>query len=114
MAILRKTPRINLLNAASLVTFAIFADIVGAIISLIPGVSILVTIVGWLILNLWFTMLGVGFMDGRRIGTMLASIVVEAMPVLNILPGFTVAVIAIIIMVKSEDKLGIKLPIVSK
>jgi hypothetical protein len=110
MLITKKPSKINFVNAAGLIIFGLIVDIIGALIGWIPGISLLISVIGWSIVNLWLTLLGIGFMNGRRIGTMFTSMIVEAVPVLNILPGFTVAIIAIIIMVKSEEKLGIKLP----
>lgn len=97
------------MGAAAMITLALVADVIGALLGLI-GASILIVIPFWIIMYLWFTLLGISLMNARRLGTAITGSVIEMIPVLNILPGFTVAIIAIIIMIKSEDKLGITLP----
>ena len=106
----KPSPRINTLNAIGLISLAALLDI----ISLIPLINIAVDLLAMIIFGLWFYLLGVGFINPRRFITALAALIVEFIPILSGLPGFTVAVIATIVMVKSEDRLGFKLPLLGK
>lgn len=106
----QKPQRINNFQGASLILVAIILDL----LSLIPVVNILVSGLAVLIFGVWFYMLGVGFINPRRFAAAAMSFLVEIIPFISWLPGITVAVITTIIMVKSEDKLGIKLPVPGK
>ena len=98
--------RINNITAGFMIAVAIVFDL----ISIIPFINILVDIVAWLVFGFWFALLGVGFINPRRFAVMATSFIVGAIPVVSTLPELTVAIIVTILMVKSEDKLGIKLP----
>ena len=98
--------RIDNVTAGLMITVAVIFDI----LSLIPLLNILVDIIAWLIFGLWFTLRGISFLNPRRFATFAVSFIVGLIPILSILPELTLAIIATILMVKSEDRLGIKLP----
>lgn len=101
-----KKSRINNFSAGSLILVALLLDLV----SLIPVVNIVSSFLAILIFGVWFYILGVGFINPKRFATAIIALVVEMVPVISWLPGLTAAVIATVIMVKSEDRLGIKIP----
>jgi hypothetical protein len=105
-----KPQRINSLNAGLLILAAIIFDL----LSIIPLINVITAFVAWLIFGVWFYLLGVGFMNPKRFATIAVSLIIGVIPVLSVLPELTVAIIAIIIMVKSEDKFGLKIPLSGK
>ena len=88
----------------------IFTALIFDVLSIIPWVNIITDIAAILLFGLWFMLLGVGFMNPRRIATWATAGIIEAIPILSILPGITVGVAATIFMVKLEDKTGLKIP----
>lgn len=101
-----KPRRINSLNAGLLIFVAIIFDL----LSIIPFLNVITSFVAWLIFLVWFYILGVGFINPKRFATIAISFIIGVIPILSILPELTIAIIATIIMVKSEDRLGIKIP----
>lgn len=106
----QKPQRISNFQGACLIVVALFFDL----LSLIPVVNVLVSGLAVLLFGVWFYMLGVGFINPRRFVTAAITYLMETIPFISWLPSLTVAVTAIILMVKSEDKLGIKIPVPSK
>lgn len=96
-------PRIDNVTAGLMVALAVAFDL----LSLIPFVNIVVDVAALVSYGIWFAIKGVGFINPRRFATMVVTVVVEAIPALSVLPGFTVAIIATILMIKSEDRLGV-------
>ena len=101
-----KRQRINSVTTIFMVTTAIIFDL----ISLIPIVNIVSELVAYVVFGVWFYLLGVGFMNPKRFATAAVSAVIGFIPFVSMLPELTIAVVVVIFMVKSEDKLGIKLP----
>jgi hypothetical protein len=85
----QKPQRISNVMAALMIALAVVFDL----LSLIPLVNILVDFIAWVTFGLWLLFLGVGFMNARRLATMLTSVTIEAIPFLSFLPGITVAII---------------------
>lgn len=58
---------------------------------------------------LWLALLGVSFIDGKKRGSKFASViatsVIELIPVLDALPGMTIGLIALVHSSRQEDKL---------
>ncbi len=98
--------RISLLSATGLILTAFILD-VG---SLIPLVNWITAGMATIIFGIWFYLLGISFINPKLLGSALVSFIIETIPFLSWLPSLTAAVIAVIIIVKSEDRLGIKLP----
>lgn len=105
-----KRKRIGLLSIIFMPMVAVFFDI----LDLIPGINLVAGIGFWIVMTLWLTLLGVSMFSVRRLATAGASIIIGVIPFLSALPQLTLATIAIILMVKSEDSLGIKLPLSKK
>ena len=91
----------------SLLFFMIAVAVIFDLLSLIPFVNIVVDVVAILTFGLWFAIKGLGFLNPRRFATMMVTVIVEAVPALSVLPAFTASIIATILMIKSEDRLGI-------
>jgi hypothetical protein len=102
----RKPQRIGIVSIIFLIITAIIFDL----ISLIPFVNIVSGLIAYAVFGIWFYILGVGFMNPKRFATAAVSAVIGFIPFLSMLPELTIAVIVVILMVKSEDTLGIKLP----
>lgn len=94
-----------------MVTVALFYDFVQAIISLlhiIPALgnlmaaiaTALLSAVAWLTFYFWFKLHGIHFNTAKRALTMGSGFIIELIPVLNILPGWTLAVILVILTTK--------------
>ena len=98
----------------AMIAVALLFDVVNASLNLIPFLgqilSVLVSIVAYCTFGFWFLKRGVGFANPKRAVTFFGSGVIEAIPVLNILPGVTLGVALTIAMVQLEDKTGIKMP----
>lgn len=101
-----------------MVVVALLFDLVNAAVNLIPFLgqvfSILISIVGYCTFGLWFMKRGVGFVDPRKAASFFGSGIIEAIPILNILPGLTIGVFLTILVVQLEDKTGVKTPSLKK
>ena len=104
----KMTDRVGLATMMFLPMMAVFFDI----LDLIPGVSVVAAIGYWVVAGIWLFLLGVSPFNVRRIATAGVSVVVGIFPFLSALPQLTIATIITLAMIKSEDKLGIKLPLV--
>jgi hypothetical protein len=95
-------------TALFMIVVALIYDAIGAILDfLLIGIvlnPIFVTPFGWLHFYVWFKRREVNFMDStKRAITMFLMGLFEEIPILNALPGWTVGVIILIIIVRSED-----------
>ncbi len=103
----KQKERITTTTAMLMVGLAIFFDI----LSIIPVVNWFTAIAAWLCFFIWFAVLEVRFMTIKRALPAIISFIVELVPILSIIPGLTLGIIVIIIMIKLEDKTGIKIPL---
>ncbi len=92
---MKASPKISGLNAIGLVIVSLFFDI----LSFVPLLNIITGLIGWFIFSLWFFLLGFGLLEGRRLVTMMSSMIIEVVPFLSWLPTMTIGVIALILMV---------------
>lgn len=85
-------------------TVAIIFDVILALISLIPFVgwiiNALISVVAFLTFFMWFRTKGIKFNSPRKMASLPAGFLLELIPYLNILPGWTVAVF----MTTASDK----------
>ena len=85
---------------------ALFYDVIQAGLDLLPFVgwilSPLVSIPAFLTFYIWFKIYGRNFMTPKRALAMGAGVIIEMIPILNILPGWTVAVLFLIGLEKAE------------
>ena len=97
-----------------MIAVALLFDAMNAGINFIPFLgqilSVLVSIVAYCTFGFWFMKRGVGFANPKSAASFFGSGLIEAIPVLNILPGVTIGVALTIAMVQLEDKTGIKMP----
>lgn len=106
-----KGPQISNINAGFMIATALIFDAVQVLLTisvfLIP-LSWLVTGLSITIFGVWFAVLGVNYMSGRKAGikmlSALTATVGELVPVINALPAFTAGVVMIIISTRLEDK----------
>jgi|SRR3989338_3676382 len=98
--------RIDNLTAGFMITTAVFFDLV----SLIPIVNIISTPIGYFIIFWWFYNKKVKLFNLKGTIWALVTGTIEFIPAVSILPSITVYTIRTIMMVKSEDGLGIKIP----
>ena len=99
----KRRNRIGLVSTIFMPVVAIIFDI----FSFIPFVGAL----GWIVFTIWFFLLGISPFTIKRLATMISSTIIELIPWISLLPSVTIGVIVIIIMIKSEDALGVKLPL---
>lgn len=89
-----------------LLQFLLTLTVVGALFTLLFG------FVGFIIYAIWFLILGVNYIQGRKaaakLGTLIATWVVEFMPLLNALPSMTVGVLLIALISRAEDRATFK------
>lgn len=98
-----KRNRTGLATIVCMPPMALFFDL----LSIIPFLGS----IAWVTFTIWFYLLGVSPFNVRRLAVIGTSVIIEMFPKLSLIPSVTIGVIAIIVMVKSEDKLGIKLPL---
>lgn len=110
----RQPSRIDTGTGAMMIAVALLFDTMNAGINLIPFLGqilgVLVSIVAYCTFGFWFMKRGVGFTNPKRAVTFFGSGLIEAIPILNVLPGVTVGVVLTVLMVQFEDKTGIKMP----
>ncbi len=92
--------RISKPTKVALISTSIVIDI----LSIIPIVNWIVWVLNWIIFPIWLKFLGVSYLKAKRLGAALTGAVIELIPVLSILPGYTVSMILIIRSVEKEDK----------
>ncbi|MBA3551212.1 hypothetical protein H0W32_03330 [Patescibacteria group bacterium] len=93
--------RISQKQAVALIIVALIFDI----LSLIPVVNWIVWILNWLTFPLWFKLHGVSYIHGKRLALAGLSSIIEIIPFLSILPGYTVSMILMVRNVRHEDKI---------
>ncbi len=110
----KSEPKIDKITGAMMIAVAVLFDIANAGINLIPVLgqilAVLISIVGYCTFTLWFWQRGSGVVNPKRTATFFGSGIIEAIPVLNILPAITLGVFLTVSMVQLEDRTGIKLP----
>ena len=98
----------------AMIATALLFDGINAAVNLIPFLgqvlSVLVSIIAYMLFAFWFLMRGVGFVNPKRAVSFFGSSTIELIPILNVLPGVTLGVVLTIYMVKLEDTAGIKMP----
>src|SRR3990167_4763114 len=84
------------ITIAFMISVALFYDAIQAIIQIIPILgqilSSLIGIFAFLTFYLWFKLKGFNFATPKRAGYLGGGLLVELIPILNILPAWTLAV----------------------
>ncbi len=100
----QKQHRMGWVGISGLLVVGIILDLV----TLIPGAGTLLAPPVWIAINTYLWIIGCGIVNAKRLSTSLISMVGEMIPALQALPINILGIIAIIIMVRLEDKTGIK------
>jgi|GEM_PF-6589739 len=100
--------RISFVTAFFLIATAVTFDLIGGLAAFVPGLGTVVAVFAYILFFLWFALLGVQFMSGKKalqkLGTMAVGFIVEALPFLGALPALTMSVILIVLITYAEDK----------
>lgn len=110
-----KPRRITNTTAVLMLATAVLVDLIQFLLTLLGGAGLVlntfVAIFAGFTFWLWFKFKGVGFInDPKRFLTLMAESIGEVIPALNNLPIFVAGVAITIILVRIEDKTGIKIP----
>ncbi len=108
--------RISILNAVSMIGFALFCDGIQGFAVFLNGVPAIGTIIdvafSWIIsifatvvFGVWFAICGVygGQNASKKMLIMFSTVVVELVPIIDALPAITFGVVALIIQTRIED-----------
>lgn len=105
--------RISAIESGLMIAVAVIYDLIQAALVWILGwVGVgfigawLVTIWATMTFGLWFTLKGASIMSGKRAATLGLGTLIEAMPLLNSLPGWTVSTIISLFVTRAEDILA--------
>lgn len=123
MAEARKKPRVGDFTAGLLICFALLCDLIQFVLSFLHVVPIagnalafvlvlFVTIIAYISLGLWFALLGINYFTGKKAAlkvlTMLATIGIELIPLVDALPAITAGTIVMVLVSRLEDTTGLK------
>lgn len=97
--------RIGMFSSVVLICIAGFFDI----LTLIPGLGDILGIVFWTIASVYLYTKGVGMFSGKKIATSAISFVVELIPAIQALPALTAGIIAVLLIIRIEDKTGMSI-----
>lgn len=105
-----KRNRIDNIQAMFMIGVAAMVDFVqGLLTAGFIGiiVSSFISIFTWLMFYLWFKLNGIGFLDqGTRLAvTIWGGAFIEILPIINVLPAWTISVVIMFFIVRSEDAL---------
>lgn len=87
--------------------FLVIAAIIADLISLIPFVGTVSGPLFWIIVSWYLWKKGCGLFNPRRFATEIISSVIEIIPAIQALPAATAGIIAVIVMIRLEDRTGI-------
>jgi len=101
--------RISFVTGLFLIATAAVFDGVSFLLTPLLGLGSIVTVFAYILLFVWFALLGVQFMSGKKalqkLGTMGGTAIIDALPVIGgLAPAITVGVIIVIIITYFEDK----------
>lgn len=107
--------RINIFESGLMIAVAVIYDLVQIALTWILGWigigfigSWLITIWAAMTFGLWFTLKGASIMSGKRAASLGFGTLIEAIPLLNSLPGWTVSTIISLSATRAEDVLAQK------
>jgi len=83
--------------------------IIGDLLSLIPFVGTAVAPVFWICFTYYGWKKGLGLINPKKVVTTALSVGAEVAPLLQFLPALAAGIVAILLMVRAEDKTGISL-----
>lgn len=85
-----------------LITVAAFFDA----LSLIPFVGTIMGPIFWVIVGVYLWTKGMGIFNGKKLAATLVSFAIELFPGIQALPGLIAGIVAILIIIRIEDKTG--------
>ena len=102
----KKEPRISNFTAGFMIVFVLLVEGIQialdfALIGVV--VNFAITFFAQIVIAFWFWMKNVSFRSTKKIVTIGVSLLIEFIPVIDILPGFLVQTVAIILLTKAED-----------
>ncbi|MBI4135954.1 MAG: hypothetical protein HY481_00150 [Candidatus Vogelbacteria bacterium] len=105
--------RISIWESGLMVAVAVIYDLVQITLTWLLGWigigfigSWLMTLWAGMTFGLWFTLKGASIMSGKRAASFGIGAIIEAIPLLNTLPGWTVSVIISLSVTRAEDILA--------
>jgi hypothetical protein len=81
--------------------------------SIIPIVNFFAVFVAVLVFGIWFYVLGMGVINPIKLAAPFTGIVIEAIPAISAVPAITLSIIITYLLIKVEDKTGIKTSMIS-
>ncbi|MEK7209090.1 MAG: hypothetical protein AAB677_02425 [Patescibacteria group bacterium] len=105
--------RIGTIESGLMIAVAVIYDVIQIALTWLLGWigigfigSWLMTIWATMTFGLWFTLKGASIMSGKRAATLGIGTLIEAIPLLNSLPGWTVSTIVSLSVTRAEDILA--------
>ncbi|MCX6716356.1 MAG: hypothetical protein NTV72_00285 [Candidatus Taylorbacteria bacterium] len=96
--------RISTTTSVFLVLSAIILDIITFFLPVVGG---LVEVVAAVIYGIYFYLKGLGIISGKRVAVVIIDVIAKIIPLIQEIPFNTAAMLAILFMVRVEDKTGI-------
>ena len=97
--------RLDWVTMATITTIAGFSDL----LSLIPFVGDFVGPTFFVCLNVYFWIKDIEVVNTKRLATSVIAMIIEMIPVVQELPAIMTGAIAIVIMIRAEDRTGLSL-----
>jgi hypothetical protein len=96
-----KSRKIGFSTSFLMIVLAVTFDVIQVLFNLAPVIGnilsvILINTFAWVSFYVWFKILGVDFSKPSRMGTMVGSGFIEMIPIVNVLPTWTLAVVILI------------------
>jgi hypothetical protein len=103
--------RISVVTGIFMIAIAFIIDAAQFLVVFIPGVDVVLDfflgILAIMIFGVWFFLLGVNYFSGSKSGTKLATMlttaIIEAVPLVDALPGLTLGISTLIWATRKED-----------
>lgn len=110
----QKPQRIGIGKAIFLVVLALICDGIGALINLIPiagqFIAVLFSGLAYLAFGLGFYIAGINVLNIKHAKRFIGPVIIEAIPIINIIPGLTLSVLLTVLFVMAEDR-GVSKPL---
>jgi hypothetical protein len=99
-------PKKHKISVSMFIAMLVVAAILD-LISLIPGINIIVLGIGGAIFALWWWKLGLGLINPKKVVTYALGGVIEFIPIVSMLPGILFMAISMFVITRAEDATGI-------
>lgn len=91
------------------ISVILITAVIADLLSLVPFVGDIVGPIFWVCVSIYLWSIGCGLLNARRLATSIISMVAEMIPLVQELPLIFAGALAVIILVRIEDKTGKKL-----